>query len=327
VNKITTHILKLICENDCVIVPEFGGFVAQYSSAKLDNSTGFFAPPFRQILFNKNLINNDGLLANSVAQAENISFSKATELINNEVEEIKRNLALKKQIIIKGIGLIYTHENSIKFKQNSENILKDSFGLKPININEFFNENIKDTKVVPISTPNNTGLKKWWIAAAIVPLIFYSAWIPLKTNLFSEKTSFHYSDLNPFTFSKEKKYFPENLFNLKGDVPIIKTDLEENQPEPKNTLQFNTLENKAPDINLKINRYKYHVIVGCFGNNKNSKKLISKLTKKGINAFELDIHKNLHRVSAGSFTSKEKAKMERNQLKFNQGISSWVLKK
>ena len=326
-NRIAPRIFQLICENDCVIVPEFGGFVAQYSSAKLDASTGFFAPPFRQILFNKNLINNDGLLANSVAQTENISFTKATELIKNEVEEIKRKLALKKQVDIKGIGLIYIHENIIKFKQNSENILRDSFGLKSLNINEFINENINDAKVVPISIPSNTGLKKWWIAAAIVPLIFYSAWIPLKTNLFSEKASFHYSDLNPFTFSKEKKYFPENLFNLKGNVTIIKTDFEEDQPEPKNNLQFNTLENKAPEINLKINSYKYHVIVGCFGNKKNAKKLISKLTKRGLDAFELDVHKNLHRVSAGSFISKEKAKMERNQLKFNLGISSWVLKK
>lgn len=326
-NRIATHIFQLICENDCVIVPEFGGFVAQYSSAKLDDSTGFFAPPFRQILFNKNLLNNDGLLANSFAKTENISFNDATVLIKKEVELIKRELELKKQIEIIGIGLIYIHDNIIKFKQNSENLLKDSFGLKPLNINEFINENIQDTKVLTLTTPNNIGLKKWWIAAAIVPLIFYSAWIPLKTNLFSEKASFHYSDLNPFTFSKQKKYFPEKLFNLKVDVPIIKTELKEDIPKSNNSIQLNNIENNADIINPNTVSSKFHVIVGCFGNKKNAKKLIRNLNKKGLNTFELDIHKNLHRVSAGSFISKEKAKMERNQLKFNLGISSWVLKK
>ena len=69
------------------------------------------------------------------------------------------------------------------------------------------------------------------------------------------------------------------------------------------------------------------MIVGCFGNKKNAKKLVRKLNKKGLNAFELDIHKKLHRISVGSFISKEKAKEERIQLKRNQGISSWVLKK
>ena len=44
------------------------------------------------------------------------------------------------------------------------------------------------------------------MAAAIVPFLFYSAWIPLKTNLFNNEASFHYSELNPFSFSKERMY-------------------------------------------------------------------------------------------------------------------------
>ena len=73
-------------------------FVAQYKSAELDEATGSFTPPSKHILFNVNLKNNDGLLANELAQQENISFIKANELISSFAQEIKNNLKSKKLI-------------------------------------------------------------------------------------------------------------------------------------------------------------------------------------------------------------------------------------
>ena len=52
--QLTKYIVQLLHQHDCVIIPDFGGFVAQYKPATLDSVTGFYSPPSKQILFNIN---------------------------------------------------------------------------------------------------------------------------------------------------------------------------------------------------------------------------------------------------------------------------------
>ncbi len=71
----------------------------------------------------------------------------------------------------------------------------------------------------------------------------------------------------------------------------------------------------------------FHIIVGCFSSKSNAKKLIKELNNKGNKAHELDVHKNLHRISIGSFKDKIKAVHFKRKIKSQQNISSWILKK
>ena len=329
-------ITKLLLENDCVVVPGFGGFVAQYSPAKLDESTGFFSPPSKQVLFNKNLINNDGLLVNEIGQFKKLNYKQANDLVKQKVKLLNLELKEKKQVNIKELGLIYLKNDIIKFKQNSENILSDSYGLTALNIREFKQEEIfNSSKIIPIQPIQSTNAGKWWVAAAIVPIIFYSAWLPLKTNLFTKNETFHYSDLNPFTFTKEKESFPQNLFDIKSLEQIKKEDFHLSQKNISPSKQLNNLENTNKAVNTAVEKsvvltkatQRFHLIVGCFSSKKNANNLIKKLKKSGENALELDIHKNLHRVSIASFSSKKEAIKYKKQLKKNYSISSWILKK
>ena len=61
--KFDTYIAELLEEHDCVIVPDFGGFVANYAPANVNSINHRFDPPYRKISFNKLLVHNDGLLA------------------------------------------------------------------------------------------------------------------------------------------------------------------------------------------------------------------------------------------------------------------------
>ncbi len=328
-------IINLLLDNDCVVVPGFGGFVAQYSSAKLDESTGFFSPPSKQVLFNKNLINNDGLLANKVAQVNNLSYKEANDLIIKKVKLLNLELQSKKQVNIKELGLVYLKNDIVKFKQNSENILSESYGLTAVNIKEFQRYNSEESsKTISINTSQTTNFGKWWIAAAIVPIVFYSAWLPLKTNLFTKNETFSYSDLNPFTFKKVKQTFPENLID--SDIEIINDDINSSSTKTITpSAQLNNLENPNKPVNSSVEESavttkvskRFHLIVGCFSSKKNANNLVLKLRKSGENALELDIHKNLHRVSIASFSSKKEAIKYKKQLKKNHRISSWVLRK
>ena len=54
--NVSKHIYDLLFDHDCVIIPNFGGFVANYASSKYDPSTNTITPPKKHLLFNKNLI-------------------------------------------------------------------------------------------------------------------------------------------------------------------------------------------------------------------------------------------------------------------------------
>lgn len=57
--ELAQHIEALLLENDCVIVPGFGGFVAHYAPATHVKEENLFLPPTRTIGFNPQLKLND----------------------------------------------------------------------------------------------------------------------------------------------------------------------------------------------------------------------------------------------------------------------------
>ena len=63
--ELARHIEILLLENDCVIIPDFGGFIAHYQPARYIKEENLYLPPVRTIGFNPQLTINDGLLAQS----------------------------------------------------------------------------------------------------------------------------------------------------------------------------------------------------------------------------------------------------------------------
>ena len=170
INQIIKELLQL---HDCVIFPNLGGFVAQYSPAYFDEKKSVFSPPHKQILFNKNLVNNDGLLANAFAQKYNISYEKALDRLTDLLLEINKNLKIQNQHEFKGIGILYDNEGVLNFKQKSNNLLSSSYGLMSLNIDEFKMSN-KQEKVIELNSSKflKTQIKNWALAASVILVVF-----------------------------------------------------------------------------------------------------------------------------------------------------------
>lgn len=83
--ELAQHIEALLLENDCVIVPGFGGFVAHYAPATHVKEENLFLPPTRTIGFNPQLKLNDGVLVQSYMSAYDTSFADATRIVEKEV--------------------------------------------------------------------------------------------------------------------------------------------------------------------------------------------------------------------------------------------------
>ncbi|GAE84300.1 hypothetical protein JCM10512_2634 [Bacteroides reticulotermitis JCM 10512] len=91
-------------ENDCVIIPNFGGFVAHYSPATRVEEENLFLPPMRTIGFNPQLKLNDGVLVQSYMTVHDTNFSDATRLIENQVNELIAQLHEEGKISLENIG-------------------------------------------------------------------------------------------------------------------------------------------------------------------------------------------------------------------------------
>ena len=68
---LANYINDLLYRYDCVIVPNFGGFITNIIGANVSAEKNTFYPPKKQITFNVYLQHNDGLLANYIASSEN----------------------------------------------------------------------------------------------------------------------------------------------------------------------------------------------------------------------------------------------------------------
>lgn len=102
--ELAQHIEVLLLENDCVIVPGLGGFVAHYTSAMRMTKENIFLPPTRYIGFNPQLKMNDGLLVQSYMTIYDTNFSDATRIIEKKVKEIFAALHEEGRVDLPNIG-------------------------------------------------------------------------------------------------------------------------------------------------------------------------------------------------------------------------------
>ena len=105
--ELERHITKLLLTNDCVIVPDFGGFMTHHIDSIYDHDAKTFYPPLRTLGFNPQLKINDSLLVQSYVEVYDISYPEALTRIENDVTRLKGILAKNGEYELYGLGVIY----------------------------------------------------------------------------------------------------------------------------------------------------------------------------------------------------------------------------
>jgi hypothetical protein len=125
------QIQDLLHDHDCVIIPDFGGLIAQYASSKIHPVKHTFTPPSKKIAFNEKLKHNDGLLISHLAQHLKVPSEQAQQMVSQFVGNMQTNLVKNKRFELQGIGIFRLNaEHKIEFEYlEGENFLADSFGL------------------------------------------------------------------------------------------------------------------------------------------------------------------------------------------------------
>lgn len=294
------YINDLLFRYDCVIVPNFGGFITNKISATLNKSTHVFNPPTKQIGFNSNLTHNDGLLANYIASVENISFEKANGFIDTAVASWLSSLE-KGAIEIVAIGQISSNEeNQLVFEPNTDtNFLTDSFGLSAVEVS--VKEALKEN-VIPLYTQEKEEVKKGvstFVKIAAAAAILLTVGIGYQQyELVQEENKIASKQLNI-----EKK-IQEATFVIGNPLPTI-------------------------NLNVKKEKVKeFHLVAGAFELLENANKRVIQLQSQGYNAVVLGKNKwGLTQVSFDSFETKSEAREVLSKLKEVGFNDAWLLVK
>ncbi|BBE17927.1 hypothetical protein AQPE_2086 [Aquipluma nitroreducens] len=300
--EISQYIKELLLLNDCVIIPEFGGFVANYKPATIENNQ--FFPPTKEIAFNNKLISNDGLLINYISEAEGIDYFNAKQKLDSFVEETMLNLERNRNVYFDSVGYLhYDSRENLQFEpQLKQNLLVESYGLQNFSYEKLYQRQMPKPAIkveyrepVPVIFQQRK-LKKLAIA---IPLLIAMALIPMKKN---------------------------NEYLSKSDMGLWETLIQSTPTAPIQTQEQNLTE-KSINVTTapEIEQLKYFIIGGSFKSEENADKYIQQLKEQGYNGQNLGVFKGLNRVAIKGFSTMDEAQKELNSLlSKNPASGVWI---
>ena len=271
--------------------------------SKLKNK---FYPPGRYISFNPIIKSNDGLLANYISSKKSISYNEALRKIGLKVIKWKKILS-QDSLYIQGIGefILNDSENLIFTADKNSNFSKESFGLRPLNVQTTGNSEL---------TYNQNTLKKYNSLNNQKKTLSFP--VPLRNAAI-------------FIFLLAGAYF----VNLNYKESVFKNEIEQNKIERENSITrlekaiFNLGEIPALTVNIERKTTEnFHIIAGAFSSSINADKLVSGLVNKGYKSTKFPKNKDgLIRVTFGSFNTKEDAVIALRSIRDNENKYAWIL--
>lgn len=303
--QLETYISDLLYRYECVVIPDFGAFLTQPVSARIDESNFTFYPPKKELSFNEQLKNNDGLLAKYIADVEKIPYENAVKKISKKTKSLKSYLAQGETLSFKNIGdIVLNHEGKIIFEPSYHlNYLTDAFGLtqfvSPFVTREVYKEEIE--KVIPIAVTTEKRKSRPFYKYAAVAIIALS--------------------IGGFGASK----YYVNQIETHNQLAQ-----EEAEQQIENRIQEATfiIDNPLPTVSLNIDKQSgnFHIVAGAFRVQENCDKQLKILQNKGFNARKIGTNKyGLHQVVYGSYETRFEAQRELYKIRKSHNKDAWLL--
>lgn len=306
--QLSPYIKDLLYRYECVIIPGFGAFLANYTSARIDANSSTFYPPGKTISFNRQLQTNDGLLANYVASVEGTSYELALQKIRNFTGSLSLKLSKGERVNLDTIGdFSLTPENKVQFLPcGTENFNIASFGLTSLISSEIL-RNIQQKQLA-------TAQKARVLSAptrGVAPFIKYAA-IGLIAIAISGLTGLkiYEGTVQEYNFAQKQKA------NTKLEKQIQQATFSITSPLP--TLELSVTKQTG----------KYHVVAGAFRVKENAERKVAQLHKKGFAAVNIGVNKyGLHQVVYASYQNRLQALKDLRIIKATQNKDAWLLVK
>ena len=135
IDLLSKMVKELILDNDRVVLPGLGCFVAEIVPSTFSDKGYTINPPYRRLYFRSKPDQGDELVK-FYAHSNNVSLEIADRIVTDFVSELKSVLHLKKTVVFPGLGrLRATKENNVFFVADEDlDIYPDGFGLEPVSL-------------------------------------------------------------------------------------------------------------------------------------------------------------------------------------------------
>ena len=135
IDLLSKMVKELILDNERVVLPGLGSFVAEIVPATFSDKGYTINPPYRKLYFRSKPDEGSDLVP-FYAKSNSVSEEIAEKVIVDFVTELKAVLFQKKTVIFPGLGrLRATKENNVFFVADEDlDIYPEGFGLEPISL-------------------------------------------------------------------------------------------------------------------------------------------------------------------------------------------------
>ncbi len=133
-NQILISVTELLSKKQFVQIENLGSFFMKEMDAQFNPFTHEVKPRHTQIVFNSELAQNDGVLAQYLMSQFGLSFKEANALISDWVSTTKSRLKEKKYLSFHPLGNFFYNETTGLFfvGRSQANLHPNNFGLKPL---------------------------------------------------------------------------------------------------------------------------------------------------------------------------------------------------
>ncbi|MBK9275466.1 MAG: SPOR domain-containing protein [Flavobacteriales bacterium] len=342
---IERDIHDLLHHHDCVIVPRFGGFLAHYRPARLDEAHRLVHPPARELSFNRHLVRNDGLLADQLARRTGAGFDAASGRIGEEVDGWRERIARDRRLELPRIGTFFTDaEGNLQFDPDRRvNYLRDAYGLRPVAAVPVPRKQAAPASAVvrPMTrtevVPEDGRHPMIWAAAAVAGLVFLlgAGYLVRHTWDAPQLSAVLPWGGEPARYVKRAIERPmdtevDTAFHVPvpdgvGVVPLpLLGEGHGLVPVRLGEAPVAAIDSTHVAVPL-VPEARYHVIGGCFSIEDNAGRFIADMAQRGFQARVIDVHGGLYRVAVASYTDRAAAVEAVAELKQGVVEGAWLL--
>lgn len=357
--ELAQHIENLLLENDCVIVPNFGGFVAHYTSAIRVKDENLFYPPCRSIGFNPQLKINDGVLVQSYMSVLDTSFSDATKRVEKDVKELVARLHEEGKVELENIGEIrYTIHDTYEFVSFDNKLTTPYlYGLDSFEMKELSSLRQVDKK--PSSAYTSPSEKKTYeikinrafirnsVAVIAAIILFFAFSVPVE-NTYIEKNN--YAQLLPSELfeqienksvamtpvevampkkaqqNKTSKKLSANQAQISRPIAVKEVKVLSKPTTDQPTKEVKKAVESSSAVTSQSGNGKFHIIVASSISMKDAEAMTKDLKAKGYSNAKTLATNGKIRVSILSCATRDEATKQLLKLRENKNYeSAWTL--
>jgi len=331
VEALGRHIEALLQENDCVVLPSFGAFIAHTDAASYVNDEHAFFPPTRSLGFRRELTADDGLLTSYLMQKGSIGFSEARNVVDRYVDRLRDTLGIDGAAKLPGLGCLRQDiRGNITFEPAPVDVVAPAlFGLEMLTIRDLTAleaaeqrdsaETVRPIKIIT-TTPRTIDIHVGRrtlrhiasVAAVLLLLIVFA--LPVSDGKYTDVASL---GLTPVIETTAEKQVPE--------TPVVEASVTEAPVAETPIVEAPVATAESPAPTPRPTRI-YHVIIGSLPSAKNAEAVVQKYIDRGFAQTTTVVGDDRVRISIASFTDKAEGEAYVSTLRQQEDYKhAWLL--